>query len=370
MSRANNHANNRPIPLPRTLRSAGELIEAGLVGLVGADDAQAMDRAAEAMPIAITPHLLDHMTPAIARQFVPTAAELQPHPDDTPDPIGDEAHSPVRGIVHRYPDRVLVKPLLHCPAYCRFCFRRGQIGEDDGSLSDAELDAAVAYIAERKAVREAILTGGDPLMLPPARLGEIVHRLAAVPHIEVVRIHTRVPVTDPRRVGPDTVTALRAEKAVFVVVHCNHPDELTPETLATCARLIEAGIPMLSQTVLLKGVNDDVEVLAALMRALVARRITPYYLHHPDLAPGTAHFRPTLAEGRALVAELRKQVSGICMPTYVLDIPGGFGKVPAEGPLIEADSDGRYRVRDRLGETHAYPPAKPPRGAVADTEAT
>ncbi|MBF0129789.1 MAG: lysine-2,3-aminomutase-like protein [Alphaproteobacteria bacterium] len=305
---------------------------------------------------AVTPYLESLIAdePAIARQFVPSDAEEIPAWGESDDPIGDSAHSPVKGIVHRYPDRVLLIPHHACAAYCRFCFRRARVGRPDGALSPPELAAALAYVRAAPAVREVILSGGDPLMLSARRLASLIAALDAIPHVEVIRLHTRIPVVDPDRMTRSLIAALRtSESAVYLVLHCNHPAELTDRTRAACRAVVLAGIPMLAQTVLLKGVNDDPSVLAALMRALVRNRIKPYYLHHCDMAPGTGHFRTTLAEGRALVRALRGEVSGLCQPTYVLDIPGGHGKVPV-GP--DHLLDGGATVEDPRGNRHAYPP--------------
>jgi len=305
-------------------------------------------------PFAITPTVAalvdaDPHGP-VARQFVPDAREHDFAPEELTDPIGDDRFSPVKGVVHRYKDRVLLKPLLSCPAYCRFCFRREMVGGEKTTLNARELDAAFDYIAAHDEIWEAILTGGDPFALSPRRLGAIVRRLDAIAHVEIIRIHTRVPVVDPNRVTATLVAALKCEKPVYVVLHCNHADEITAEARRACARLVDRGIPMLSQTVLLKGVNDDAATLEALFRALVRNRIKPYYLHHADLARGTSHFRTTIADGRALMAELRGRVSGLCQPTYVLDIPGGHGKVPV-GPCYY---DGSV-VTDPHGRAHRYP---------------
>lgn len=358
-----------PFPRRRTLRRGEELAAAGLAA---GDGAALIDRAGQIFPVAITPHLADSMSAgdAMARQFVPGAGELVRDAAERDDPIGDAAHSPVRGIVHRYPDRLLLTPLLVCPAYCRFCFRRGSVGGPDAVLSDKEIDAAFAYIESHPAIWEVILSGGDPLMLPAKRLAAIVARLDAIPHVAVVRIHTRVPILDPARATPALVAALATEKAMFTVLHCNHPDELNEPVKAACRHFIRAGIPLLAQTVLLKGVNDDAETMAALMRALVANRIKPYYLHHPDLAPGTAHFRLPLARGQAIMRDLRGRISGLCQPTYVLDIPGGYGKVPAGGPYVESDGTGGHRVTDWQGGVHAYPPPAEEAGDVAAEQAT
>ena len=273
-------------------------------GLVAPERAEELRRVAEQFSVAITDDmaaLIDPADPAdpIAAQFVPDAAELETARDDRPDPIGDERHSPLPGIVHRYPDRVLLKPILVCPVYCRFCFRREQVGQGEGVLAPDALDRAFAYIEQHPEIWEVIVTGGDPFLLSPRRLAEIVRRLDAIPHVAVIRFHTRVPVAEPGRVGADLVEALAAEKAVYVAVHANHPRELTPAMREAVGRLVRAGIPVLSQSVLLRGVNDDAAVLEALFRGLVAMRVKPYYLHHPDLAPGTGHFRLGIERGPA-----------------------------------------------------------------------
>ena len=289
----------------------------------------------------------------IAAQFVPTERELDIQPNELADPIGDQAHSPVPGIVHRYPDRCLLKLLLTCPVYCRFCFRREQVGQGDGLLSKAALDAAFAYIESHPALWEVILTGGDPLILSPRRLGAVIARLNAIAHVRVIRIHSRVPVVSPALINAALLAALDSEKPVYVLLHCNHALELTVEARAACLRLVKAGIPLLSQSVLLRGVNDTAESLTDLMRALVEARVKPHYLHHLDLAAGTSHFRVALAEGQALLQGLRGTVSGLCQPTYILDIPGGHGKVPV-GP-VHANNDGlKWLVEDFQGEMHDY----------------
>ncbi|UNK37843.1 lysine-2,3-aminomutase-like protein [Shinella sp. H4-D48] len=344
----------------RGLTTVAELAEAGLVPEAKRADAA---RVAERYAVAVTPALValidaDDPLDPIARQFVPDAAELVTLPEERADPIGDLAHSPVEGIVHRYPDRVLLKAVHVCPVYCRFCFRREMVGPEGlGTLSAKALDAAIAYIAERPEIWEVILTGGDPLVLSPRRLQAIMERLGAIAHVKIVRFHTRVPVVDPARVDAALIDALKASgKTTYVALHANHPREFTADARAAIARIVDAGMAMISQTVLLKGVNDDADVLAALMRSFVENRVKPYYLHHPDLAPGTAHFRLTLAEGRALVESLRGRVSGLCQPAYILDIPGGHGKVRADSMAVEEADDGCFRLRDFRGDVHAYPP--------------
>ena len=344
----------------RPIKTTGDLVEAGLVQ---PSQQAAVSRVAERYAVAISPaiaKLIDRNDPndPIARQFVPDAAELTWLPEEREDPIGDKPHSPVTGIVHRYRDRVLLKAVHVCPVYCRFCFRREMVGPQGlGTLTPTELDAAIAYIAEHEEIWEVILTGGDPLVLSPRRLTELMERLKPIAHVKIVRFHTRVPVVEPERINAELVTALKASgKATYVALHANHPRELTQDARDASARLIDAGVVMVSQSVLLKGVNDDAEVLASLMRAFVETRIKPYYLHHPDLAPGTSHFRLSIEEGQALVASLRGRVSGLCQPAYILDIPGGHGKAVISAASIAAEGGGCYTVTDFRGEQHAYPP--------------
>ena len=319
-------------------------------------------RVAEQFAVAVTGDMAelidptDHRDP-IAAQFVPREAELAWAPEEHADPIGDDRWSPVPGIVHRYPDRVLLKPTLLCPVYCRFCFRREVVGKKGAMLDQANLEGAFDYIRQHPQIWEVIVTGGDPFLLAPRRIADIVRILDHIPHLGVLRFHTRVPVVDPRRVSRALIVALAAEKAVYVVIHANHPRELTTQVQEAVLKLIRAGIPLLSQTVLLRGVNDDAAVLEALFRRLVAMRVKPYYLHHADLARGTAHFRTGIADGQRLVRSLRGRVSGLCQPTYVLDIPGGYGKVPI-GPCAagRVGSSGGWIIEDAAGIRHSYPP--------------
>ncbi|MSP95113.1 MAG: lysine-2,3-aminomutase-like protein [Alphaproteobacteria bacterium] len=340
----------------RTLRTPQELAAAGLIAEMRVD---ALARVAERYAVAITPalgDLIDTNDPndPIARQFVPAEDELETAPEERADPIGDARHSPVPGIVHRYPDRVLLKLTHVCPVYCRFCFRREMVGPgEDQILSPEALDAALTYIGAHPEIWEVILTGGDPFMLSPRRLKEIGARLAAIPHVKILRWHTRMPVADPMRVSDELVRALRCGKTVYVVAHVNHPRELTEAAVAGVARLIDAGIPVLSQSVLLKGVNDDEDTLIALFRALVEARIKPYYLHHGDLAPGTSHFRTSVEHGQALMRAVKARASGLCQPDYVVDIPGGHAKARLASSDIEQMEAG-FRLRDAAGNWHVY----------------
>jgi len=346
----------------RPLRSIDALIARGLVAPHRRDELGAV---AARYSVSVTPAIaglidrLDESDP-IARQFVPSAAELETQPEERLDPIGDAAHSPVEGVVHRYPDRALLKLVHACPVYCRFCFRREMVGPGGDALTGAGLDAALAYLAAHPEIWEVIMTGGDPLILSARRLREVTSRLAAIAHIKVARWHTRVPMVQPERITRDYARALLVPgKASYVAVHANHPREFTEAARAALATLVEAGHVLLSQSVLLKGVNADVATLSALMRAFVENRVKPYYLHHPDLAPGTSHFRLSLEEGQALVKSLRGHLSGLCQPTYILDIPGGAGKIPV-GPsfLSGCEASGNeVVVEDRFGQPHIYPAA-------------
>ncbi|HXX52156.1 MAG TPA: lysine-2,3-aminomutase-like protein [Xanthobacteraceae bacterium] len=338
----------------KSLRQPSDLVEARLVGR---DRLAGLQNVAARYAVAITPILADLIDAAdpddpIARQFIPDERELQLRPEERPDPIGDQTHSPVEGIVHRYPDRVLLKLVNACAVYCRFCFRREMVGPGRGGLSPAKIAAAFDYISRNAQIWEVILTGGDPLLLPPRRLKDVMTRLAAIDHVKVIRIHTRIPVAAPQRISDALVRALKTAKATFVVLHANHLRELTAPARTACARIVDAGIPMLSQSVLLRGVNDDAETLGALMRALVECRIKPYYLHHADLAPGTAHFRTSIGEGQDLMRALHGRYSGLCQPRYVLDIPGGHGKAPIGPHYLSADV---ASVTDFNGVRHAYP---------------
>jgi lysine 2,3-aminomutase len=346
----------------KTLRSIAELRDARLVP---ATQAAMLEEVAARYAVAITPamaELINRNDPddPIARQFIPDPAELVSEPPERADPIGDDAFSPVEGIVHRYPDRVLLKLTHTCPVYCRFCFRREMVGPGGRrALTAEQRDAAYGYIRQHPQIWEVILTGGDPLVLSTQALRSVVGTLGSIEHVKIIRLHTRVPVVEPERITGDLVAALHAPgKTTYVALHANHPRELSPAARAACARIVDTGIPMLSQTVLLRGVNDNAETLGALMRAFVECRIKPYYLHHPDLAPGTSHLRISIAAGQELMRQLRGRVSGLCQPAYVLDIPGGAGKVPVGPNYISAagGAEQGYEVRTINGDVRAYPP--------------
>ncbi len=289
----------------------------------------------------------------IHKQFVPSIDELTIKENELSDPISDFPYSPVQGLVHRYPDRCLLKVVNVCPVYCRFCFRREQLGSSTKSMSKEELKTAYEYIKSHPEIWEVILTGGDPLILKPNMLAEILKNLIEIPHVDVIRFHTRIPVVDPARISKALLRALKVPKAVYILLHANHPDEFTPAAIQACAKIIDQGIPMLSQSVLLKGINDSPEILAKLMKTFVKHRIKPYYLHHGDLAKGTSHFRTTLEDGQNLMKALRGRHSGLCQPIYMLDIPGGFGKIPV-GPNSVQYHGSHYEIEDYQGQKHHY----------------
>ena len=325
--------------MPRTLRTPEDLIGAGL-----AEEAArpALEAVAARYAIALTPAMaaLAAREPAVAAQYLPDAAELLTAPHELDDPTADAPFTPVKGVVHRYPDRALLKPLLACPVYCRFCFRREHVGPDGGLLTEDELEAALGWFAATPQVREAILTGGDPLILSPRRLGGMLRRLEALEHIELLRIHSRVPVADPGRVTPALLDALRLEKPLVICVHANHAAEFTPAAAAALRALHGTGAVLLGQSVLLRGVNDSAAALEALFRAMLRHRVKPYYLHALDPAPGTARFAVPDGEGQALLRALRGRVTGLAWPAFVRERAEGGGKMPVgfDNPAQDATS--------------------------------
>ncbi len=342
----------------RTLRSAAEIADAGLLP---AEDVEVIDRVARRYAVAIPAYIVEQIrepvaVDPVARQYLPDARELVIGPEEREDPIGDRRHSPVEGIVHRYPDRVLFKVVHTCPVYCRFCFRREMVGPGkEGNLTPAQLSAAIDYIRNTPRIREVIFTGGDPLMLADHRIDALVRAMDDIRHVERLRWHTRYPVVSPERINESLLEVLKARRAkTIVAVHANHPREFTPEAHRALRQLHDNGISLLSQSVLLKGVNDSARVLAELLDAFAAAGVQPYYLHHADLAPGTGHFRTTISEGRMLMQELRTREPRRALPTYVLDLPGGYSKVDLESADAAEVAPGKWRLRDDTGQWHDY----------------
>ena len=340
----------------KRLKSSKDLLDAGLIH---SEQLKTVQQTEEQFTIAITSHVQEtirHVGDAVYQQYVPSSNELLAHDNDHVDPIGDTKYSPIKGIVHRYPDRCLLLAANICPVYCRFCFRREKVGDGHAVLTPFELDAAIDYIAHQSNIWEVILSGGDPFMMKPKSLTAIMQRLQKIPHVKIIRFHTRVPVVDPTRVNKALIQALKAsEKTTYVVLHANHPQEFSVAAEQACACLVDAGIPLLSQSVLLRGINDDEKILAELMRKFVSLRIKPYYLHQVDLTKGTHHFRVSINKGQQLMQALRGRYSGLCQPTYMLDIPGGFGKVPIGPQYIKTTNNETYDVIDYQGCSHVYP---------------
>ena len=301
--------------------------------------------------------LIDWNDPAdpIRAQVIPSLGELEETEGELGDPIADHEFSPVPRLTHRHADRVLLFPTYQCAVYCRFCFRKESLTSIGRGYTREALEPALAYIADHSEIREVILTGGDPLSLPDKALAEIFARIEAIPHVRLLRIHTRVPVALPSRITSGLVAALQGRLMITVVTHFNHAREITPATEMACRTMRQAGFVLLNQSVLLKGVNDTVEALEELCRELMYRLgVKPYYLHHGDLARGMAHRRTTIAQGQALVEALRARLSGICNPVYVLDLPEGGGKVPVGPCYVEATDGDSWRIRGLDGEVRAY----------------
>ena len=329
-------------------------------GLVPAAAVRDIETVASNFRIRIPAHILESIDSVaaddpLARQYVPDVRELDAYDGEMGDPIGDGAFERAKGVTHRYPDRVLLKPTHACQVYCRFCFRRETVGEPEAALDRNELAAALDYIRTHDEIWEVILSGGDPLVLSDRRLATLMHALGEIDHVAVVRIHTRAPLVTPERITDDLVAALkRAGKTVNIVIHVNHPRELTEAVRSGLARLADGGIPLFAQTVLLRGINDEADTLASLFKTLLANRVKPYYLHHLDKAKGVAHFAVPIARGQALMRALQGTISGLCLPTYVLDIPGGEGKAPIGPTYIKKTGESEYQVTDYRGGKHSY----------------
>ena len=291
----------------------------------------------------------------IVKQFIADEIEENVAEYEITDPIGDDVYLKTKGLIHRYPDRALLMPRQDCLVTCRFCFRKWKLADEKSELSREEIDSAIEYIKNHAELWEIILTGGEPLVTSKEKLKYLLSQLNDITHLKILRIHTRLPIVAPELIDKDLLDAIKTKKTEYIVIHCNHAKELTEDVCAGLSMFADAGIPLLCQTALLKGVNDSPETLEALLRKLVENRVKPYYLHHCDLVEGAQHFRTTFEEGREILKKLRGNISGICWPTYVLDIPGGFGKVPLGSDYVEY-RDGETYVTDYRGNQHLYPP--------------
>jgi len=324
----------------------------------------------QGLPLRITPYylsLIDRADPAcpIRRQCIPESREGDDVPGDLADPLGEVDHEVAPHLVQRYPDRVLLLATDRCAVYCRFCTRSRMVGGGDGAVSIEALQPAFAWLLAHPEVRDVIVSGGDPFAMATERLARVVAEVRAVPSVETIRLATRVPVTLPMRIDAELLEALRPHHPLWVMTHFNHPRELTPQAIAACARLVDAGFPVNNQTVLLAGINDDERTLEALFRGLVRARVRPYYLLQADPVRGTGHLRTPLARGVELMAHLQGRVSGIALPKFVCDTPGGRGKVPLSADAIVARSGRATTLRTFRGEDVDYidPPHQPRSGS-------
>ncbi len=309
--------------------------------------------------MAITPHylsLIDHSNPfdPVRLQAIPRIAESDFSLSDMADPLHEDADSPVPGMTHRYPDRVLLLLTDQCAMYCRHCTRRRKAGENDAPMPKDNVDKAIEYIREHTEVRDVILSGGDPLTMGDERLDEVLHKLSQIEHVDIVRIGTRLPVVLPQRITDSLLAVLRKYKFVWLNTHYNHPYELCSDAVAALAKLSEAGIPLGNQSVLLKGINDNVDVMKALVHKLVKNRVRPYYIYQCDLSEGIAHFRTPVSKGIEIIESLRGHTSGLCIPTFVVDAPGGGGKIPVMPNYLISQMPGRIILRNYEGFITAY----------------
>jgi lysine 2,3-aminomutase len=302
----------------------------------------------------------------IRRQVIPTREELVPFEAEMVDSLGEDAHSPVPGLVHRYPDRVLMLVTTQCASYCRFCTRSRIVGDAHATFNSADYERQLDYIAATPQIRDVLVSGGDPLILPQQVLERLLRRLRQIPHVEVIRIGTRVPVFLPQRVTEELVAMLARYHPLWMNIHFNHPKEITPEVSTALTRLANAGIPLGSQTVLMAGINDCPNVIMSLMHDLVRNRVRPYYLYQCDLVHGAGHFRTPVAKGLEIMESLRGHTSGFAIPTFVIDAPEGGGKVPVLPSYLLSMSDSKVIVRNYEGFVTAY--AQPKHYAGHDPE--
>ena len=312
------------------------------------------------LPFGVTPYyaaLLDPEDPAhpVRRTAIPTSAETVRGFGEEEDPLNEEGCSPVPGLVHRYPDRVLFLATGRCSTYCRYCTRSRMVSDGHGPVGEKTWNGALDYIAANPEIRDVLISGGDPLPLSVEKLQWLLARLRRIEHVEIIRIGTKVPVALPQRITPQLVSMLRRYHPLFMSIHVTHPDEMTPECVAACTRLADGGIPLGSQTVLLKGINDSVPVMKDLVHRLLRARVRPYYLYQCDPIPGSAHFRTSIHKGLEIIRGLRGHTTGYAVPTYVIDAPGGGGKIPVMPDYVLGHEDGYLKLRNYEGEIFSYP---------------
>jgi len=323
------------------------------------------------LALGITPYFFNLIDPAdencpVRRQMIPRVEETRTAPWEMSDPCGEDSHSPVPGLVHRYPDRVLFLVTDRCASYCRYCTRSRLVSNASGYDFHPEYDKQIAYIAAHPEIRDVLLSGGDPLLLSDEKLENLLSRLRAIPHVEFLRIGTRIPIFLPQRITPEFCAMLKQFHPLFISIHSNHPRELTVEVRAALGRLADAGVPLGNQSVLLRHVNDDADVMKALMQKLLMCRVKPYYIYQCDLIAGSAHLRASVAKGLEIMEKLRGHTTGYAVPTYVIDAPGGGGKVPVSPEYVLCRNAGRVLIRNFEGKIFEYPEAAdgPPRSAA------
>jgi lysine 2,3-aminomutase len=328
------------------------------------DEVQALEDSSAKLPIGITPYYMSLISPddasqPLRRTVVPSIFESRKSPGEADDPLGEEHQSPIPGLVHRYPDRVLLLVLDFCSTYCRYCTRSRMVGRGAVFPSRARLENAIAYIASRPEIRDVLLSGGDPLTLADDRLEWILSRLRQIQHVEIIRIGTKIPAVLPQRITPALVRMLRRYHPLWMSLHFTHPEECTLEAFKACAALADGGIPLGSQTVLLKGINDSVAVMRTLVQQLMQMRVRPYYLYQCDPISGSAHFRTSLETGLEIIRGLRGFTSGYAVPNYVVDAPGGGGKIPVFPQTMSGREGSDVLLKNYMGECFRYPDVLP-----------
>ena len=335
--------------------------ELSRVVTLSAEEEKALLYPSMKLPLRVTPYYLSLIDPGdpedpLRRSVVPLAAECFVSPGEAADPLDEEGDCQVPGIVHRYPDRVLFLVTGFCSTYCRYCTRSRKVGDSHRTpLTEEQIDAALAYIASHKEVRDVLVSGGDPLTLSNDRLESLLARIRKIPHVEFLRIGTKVPAVLPQRITPELVKMLKRYHPLWISIHFTHPREITPESAKACERLADAGIPLGSQTVLLKGINDDTTTLKRLFQRLLAVRVRPYYLYQCDPIIGSAHFRTNIERGLELISSLRGFTTGYAVPTYVVDAPGGGGKVPLYPSTLVGREENRVMLKNYQGRLFTYP---------------
>jgi len=336
-----------------SLKKLGKIID------LSDSERQAMAFSGATLPLAVTPYYASLISPdnpgqPIRRTMVPTLSELLVSQGEEHDPLGEDGHSPVPGLVHRYPDRVLFLATDYCSSYCRYCTRSRMVGRRKGH-SLARWQKAIAYIAANPAIRDVLLSGGDPLTMPDEQIEWLLSRLRQIPHVEMIRIGTKAPIVLPQRITPELTAMLRKYHPLWMSIHCTHPDELTPEATRACTMLADAGIPLGSQTVLLSGINDSVETMRKLMHGLVKIRVKPYYLYQCDPIMGSAHFRTSVSRGLEIYQGLRGHTTGYAVPNYVIDAPGGGGKIPLIPETVVGRDGNDLLIKNYEGNVYRYP---------------